>query len=83
MKIDTKRAKMRFIKTVIVAVLVMMLLPPLGGASWLCHASLTTAEEEDLGREFMRYVRKNLTLIEDPSIVNYVNKVGQRILGSV
>jgi predicted Zn-dependent protease len=57
-----------------------MLPPPLGGASWLCHASLTTAEEEDLGREFMRYVRKNLTLIEDPSIVNYVNKVGQRIL---
>lgn len=71
---------MRFVKTVIVAILVMMLLPPLGGAAWLCHASLTTAEEEDLGREFMRYVRKNLTLIEDPSIVNYVKKVGQRIL---
>jgi predicted Zn-dependent protease len=80
MKINTKREKMRFIKTVIVALLVMILLPPLGGASWLCHASLTTAEEEDLGREFMRYVRKNLTLIEDPSVVNYVNKVGQRIL---
>jgi len=80
MKINTKRAKMRFIKTVIVAILVMMLLPPLGGPSRLCHAFLTTAEEEDLGREFMRYVRKNLTLIEDPSIVNYVRKVGRRIL---
>jgi predicted Zn-dependent protease len=80
MKINTKRATMRFIKTVIVGILVMMLLPPLGGAPRLCHASLTTAEEEDLGREFMRYVRKNLTLIEDPTIVNYVKQVGRRIL---
>jgi predicted Zn-dependent protease len=78
--LNTKKAKTRFIKTVIVAVLVMTLLSPLWGASGLCHASLTTAEEEDLGREFMRYVRKNLTLIEDPSIVDYVTKVGQRIL---
>jgi predicted Zn-dependent protease len=80
MRTDPRKAKMRFIKTAIVAVLVMVLSPLGGYPSSLCHASLTPAEEEELGREFMRYVRKNLALIEDPSIVNYVNKVGQRIL---
>ena len=67
-------------KTAIFAILLIVLSPLGWGPSRLCHASLTTAEEEDLGREFMRYVRRNLTLIEDPSIVNYVTQVGRRIL---
>jgi predicted Zn-dependent protease len=80
MKINAKKARRRFIKTAIFAILLMVLSPLGWGPSRLCHASLTTAEEEDLGKEFMRYVRRNLTLIEDPSIVNYVRKVGRRIL---
>jgi len=80
MKRHTLRARKHFIKTAIFTILLMVLSPLGGRLSRLCHASLTTAEEENLGREFMRYVRKNLTLIEDPTIVNYVKKVGQRIL---
>jgi predicted Zn-dependent protease len=71
---------MHFTRIVVVAFLVIMLSPLGGYPPSLCHASLTTSEEEALGREFMLYVRKHLALIEDPSIVGYVNKVGQRIL---
>ncbi|MDY6789785.1 MAG: M48 family metalloprotease [Thermodesulfobacteriota bacterium] len=42
--------------------------------------SITAAEEEELSREFMRVVLKNLELVEDPAIVNYVNKVGAKIV---
>jgi len=48
--------------------------------SFLSHACLTTAEEEVLGREFMRYVKRRCTIIDDPSITGYVTKVGQQIV---
>ena len=44
------------------------------------RGSLTTSEERDLGEKFITYVKKRFDLVEDPSIVNYVNGVGQRIL---
>ncbi|MFC1816900.1 M48 family metalloprotease [Thermodesulfobacteriota bacterium] len=41
---------------------------------------LTIQEEEELSREFRKVVLKNYKLIKDPVIVNYVNKVGRKIL---
>jgi predicted Zn-dependent protease len=47
------------------------------------HVYLTTKEEEELGKKLMVYVKKHLVLIEDPSIVDYVNRVGQRIVAQL
>lgn len=45
--------------------------------------SITVKQEEDLSREFMKYVLKHVELIEDPVIVNYVNNVGKRIISAI
>jgi len=45
--------------------------------------SITVKQEEDLSREFMKYVLKHVELIEDPVIVNYVNSVGKRIISAI
>ncbi len=45
--------------------------------------SITVKQEEELSREFMKYVLKHVELIEDPLIVNYVNKVGKRIISAL
>jgi predicted Zn-dependent protease len=42
--------------------------------------SITVKEEEELGREFMKIVLTQFELIEDPAIVAYVNKLGQKIV---
>jgi len=42
--------------------------------------SITAAEEEELSREFMNVVLKSVKFVEDPVIVNYVNKVGEKIV---
>jgi predicted Zn-dependent protease len=44
---------------------------------------ITIKEEEDLAREFLRYVTLQLDIIDDPIIVEYVNSVGQKILAKV
>ncbi len=49
-------------------------------ASLWSRASMTTAEEEELGDEFLRNLMEQCELVEDPSIVGYVNKIGQRIV---
>ena len=41
---------------------------------------ITIKEEEELSREFQKLVLNHYQLIEDPIVVNYVNKVGQKIL---
>ncbi len=43
--------------------------------------ALTTKEEKELSKEFLAMLKKQLPLIEDPLIVDYVNAVGQRLLG--
>ena len=43
-------------------------------------SAITTAEEEDLTREFLFYTFQNYKIIQDPSIVDYVNRVGYKIL---
>jgi len=47
------------------------------------HLYLTTKEEKELGRKLMLYVKKHLVLIEDPSLVNYVNRIGQHIVAQL
>ncbi|MBT8356680.1 MAG: M48 family metalloprotease, partial [Deltaproteobacteria bacterium] len=42
--------------------------------------SITAAEEEELSREFMKVIYKKLKFVEDPVIVNYVNKIGKKIV---
>ncbi|HSO20751.1 MAG TPA: M48 family metallopeptidase, partial [Desulfosarcina sp.] len=41
---------------------------------------ITIQEERELSREFMEVVKAQFPLIEDPIIVDYVNRVGRRIL---
>ena len=45
--------------------------------------SITTAEEEELSREFMKVILKSVKFVEDPAIVNYVNKIKEHISGRV
>ncbi len=40
-------------------------------------------QEAQLGRQVLRMLRKQATFIEDPEIVSYVNRVGQRIAAQV
>jgi predicted Zn-dependent protease len=42
--------------------------------------SITAADEEELSKEFMKVIYKSLKFVEDPVIVNYVNKVGKNIV---
>ncbi len=44
---------------------------------------ITIQEERELSKEFMEVVKTQFPLIEDPIIVDYVNKVGRRILAVV
>lgn len=41
--------------------------------------AISIKEEQELAREFMKYVNHNFELIDDPVIVGYIQKVGQRI----
>ena len=41
---------------------------------------ISVKKEEEMGREFMRVVLEHFELIEDPFIVNYVNKIGNKIV---
>jgi predicted Zn-dependent protease len=69
-----------FMMVAAVACLVTALTALSARSALLSHTSLTTAEEEDLGEEFVRHLKKQCTLIEDPSIVTYLNEIGQAIV---
>lgn len=45
--------------------------------------SLTVSEEEKMARSFLGIIHKYYEFIEDPVVVNYVNKVGNRIVASL
>jgi predicted Zn-dependent protease len=45
--------------------------------------SITIQQEEELSKEFLRVVKKQLDLIKDPFVVGYVNKVGRNILSNM
>jgi predicted Zn-dependent protease len=42
--------------------------------------ALTTKEEEDLSREFLTMAFENYQIIQDPVIVDYINKIGRKVL---
>ncbi len=42
--------------------------------------AITPKEEEDLAREFMKIIRSRTNLVQDAFIVDYVNRLGQKIL---
>ncbi|MGB5750026.1 MAG: M48 family metalloprotease [Desulfobacterales bacterium] len=45
--------------------------------------SITVKEEEDMSRQMMAMIYKYFDVIDDPVIVPYVNKIGQRILATL
>jgi predicted Zn-dependent protease len=45
--------------------------------------SITIQEEEELSKEFLRVLEKQLDLIKDPFVVGYVNKIGNNILSNL
>jgi len=42
--------------------------------------SITVKEEEDMSREMLGMIHKYFEIVDDPAIVTYVNKIGNRIL---
>ena len=50
-------------------------LPDLGGAS----ETFSRAEEDRLGDAFLRQIRGQLRLVDDPEVVDYIDGLGQRI----
>jgi predicted Zn-dependent protease len=45
--------------------------------------ALTVPEEKELGGKFMEYVRKNLTVVDDPGVTGPVERVGRKILAQM
>lgn len=44
---------------------------------------LTVKEEEKMARSFLNVIYEHYEIIEDPAVVNYVNKVGNRIVAGL
>jgi predicted Zn-dependent protease len=51
-------------------------LPDIGASA---GSLLTPAEEERIGRQFMRSVRRSLPVMDDPLLVDYIESLGQRL----
>jgi predicted Zn-dependent protease len=77
---NRNEGRMGLMRIAVVAVLAVVLLPRPACPSLFSRACLTTAEEEALGDESLRYLKMRCTLIEDPFIVGYVNRIGQEIV---
>jgi predicted Zn-dependent protease len=79
-------AVMHLTRIAIIALLIIGICMRSGSEAYLfpsSHAYLTTKEEEELGKKLMLYVKKHLVLIEDPSIVSYVNRIGEHIVAQL
>ena len=77
---------MRVTRIAIVALLIITIAMRSASDAYLFSSScthLTSKEEEELGKKLMLYVKKHLVLIEDPSIVNYVNRIGEHIVAQL
>ena len=44
---------------------------------------LTVKEEKELAREYMKVLKRYFKFVHDPVVVDYVNKIGQRILSKM
>ena len=45
--------------------------------------SITVKEEEDMSRQIMEMIHKYYKIVDDPSVVAYVNNIGKRILSAL
>jgi predicted Zn-dependent protease len=72
---------MKTIKKFIVIGLVVLL--TLGSLVSSAVFSITVREEEEMSRQMMAMIYKYYNVIDDPVIVPYVNKIGQRILATL
>jgi predicted Zn-dependent protease len=45
--------------------------------------SITVKEEEDMSRQIMAMIHKYYDIVDDPSVVSYVNDIGNRILSAL
>jgi predicted Zn-dependent protease len=73
-------------KIVLIALLVTLLSTGKSVEAYFLSSSpvyLTTQEEKELGEKLMLLVRKHYVLVEDPSIVNYVDRIGQHIVAQL
>ena len=61
----------------------LMVLVTLGGLISPVVFSITIKEEEEMSRKMMAMIYKHFDVIDDPVIVPYVNKIGNRILASL
>src|SRR5436190_6872896 len=55
-------------------------LPDLGDIS---DATLSETQEKTIGNKFMREVRMDPAYVDDPQIADYINSLGQRLLGAL
>lgn len=77
---------MRLTRIAIAALLIITICMKSGSEAYpfpLSHIYLTPKEEKELGKKLMLYVRTHLVLIEDPLIINYVNRLGQHIVAQL
>ena len=72
--------RLRRLRTAVKVLIALLVLSWSGAVPAL---ALTIKEERELSKEFLELLKKQLTLIEDPVIVDYVNKVGQKLLAAL
>jgi predicted Zn-dependent protease len=46
-------------------------------------SGITLKQEEELSREFLKLIKAHYEIIKDPAIVNYVNRVGQKLVSTL
>jgi predicted Zn-dependent protease len=64
-----------------VLIIFMVLVLPVGSSPTPARAAeFTLAKEKAMGQKFLRAALRHFPMIEDPEVVGYVNKVGQRIV---
>ncbi len=66
-----------------IALKVLIVLLVLNWSGAVPALAITIKEERELSKEFLDLLKKQLTLIEDPVIVDYVNGVGQKLLAAL
>lgn len=69
--------RLRHLRTVVKTLVVILIIMWSGAGP---AGAITIKEERDISRQFLAVLKKHLPLIEDPVIVDYVNRVGQKIL---
>ena len=45
--------------------------------------SITIQEEKEMSREVMKVILRHYDIIKDPLVVNYINKIGQKVVSSL